>query len=165
MDISIYRLHGISPPGTAGTFNGVMPTNGYHPLWMLICTCAAYFTKVSSPLIQVVATISDALVLLSIYLFIYICEVSKRKGAIAGIAVIVFMTTTIGIWRMLEADLSLTLQLVILALLIRWRSRNQVLTTMYGLLMGCLLGLSLLARLDLIFFCFNCVFVYRVFPI
>ena len=138
--------------GHGSTFNGVMPTNGYHPLWMLVCVCAAFFTKASSSLIQVVATISDALVLLSIYLFIYICEVAKRKGAIAGIAVIVFMTTTIGIWRMLEADLSLTLQLIILALLVRWRSRNHVLTAIHGLLMGCLLGLSLLARLDLIFF-------------
>jgi hypothetical protein len=148
--------------GHGSTFNGVMPTNGYHPLWMLVCVCAAYLTKASSPLIQVAATISDALVLLSIYLFLYICEVAKRKGAIAGIAVIVFMTTTIGIWKMLEADLSLSLQLVILALLVRWRSRKQALTAMHALLIGCLLGLSVLARLDLIFFAFI-VYMYIVF--
>lgn len=148
--------------GQGSTFNGVMPTNGYHPLWMLVCVCAAYFTKASSSLLQLVATLSDALVLLSIYLFIYICATAKTKGAIAGIAVIVFMTTTIGIWKMLEADLSLSLQLVILALLVRWICGMQVLTAMHGLLIGCLLGFSLLARLDLIWFALI-VYMYFVF--
>lgn len=148
--------------GYGSTFNRVMPTNGYHPLWMLVCICAAYCTKSSTLLVQVVAAISDMLVLLSIYLLYDICEVLRIKGATAGVAVIAFMTTTIGIWRMLEADLALTLQLAILALLVRLRHRGQGLSVVCGLSVGCLLGLALLARLDLIFFVFM-VCIYVVF--
>jgi len=145
--------------GQGSTFNGVMPTNGYHPLWMLICVCAAYFTKVSTTLIQAAAAISDAFALSSVYLFIYICKISKIKGATAGIAVIVFMTTTLGIWRMLEADLAFALQLVILALLVRWKLQGRRVTLARGLSLGCLIGLALLARLDLVFFAlFVCIY-------
>ena len=137
--------------GYGSTFNGVMPTNGYHPLWMLICACAACFATVPTTLLQVVATISDLLVLLSLFLIIYICKICQIKGASAGIAIVVFMTTTLGICRMLEADLALFLQLAILAQLCRWQSREESFTSAKALLIGCLLGLVLLARLDLVF--------------
>jgi hypothetical protein len=148
--------------GFGSTFNGVMPTNGYHPLWMLVCVCAASFTKASTYLVQFVATISDALILLSIYLFVDICKISRLKGATAGIGIIVLMTTTMGIWRMLEADLSLTLQLLILALFVRWQAASRPFTVVKGLSVGVLLGLALLTRLDLVFFALF-VFTFSVF--
>jgi hypothetical protein len=148
--------------GYGSTFNRVMPTNGYHPLWMLFCVSAAAFVKSSTGLIQVVATISEALILLSIYLFIYICQISRIQGASAGIAVIIFMTTTLGIWRMLEADLSFAMQLTILALIAKRQLSGAQLTTRHALLMGCLLGLALLARLELIFFV-SIVYAYIIF--
>jgi hypothetical protein len=145
--------------GYGSTFNRVMPTNGYHPLWMLVCILAASIFRSATSLIQALGVISDALVLGSTFLFIYLCEVFKKRAATAGIAVLVFMTTTIGIWRMLEADLALVLQLLILALVVRLQLKKQKLTAMRAIFLGGLLGLALLARLDLIFFVAS-VYVY-----
>src|ERR1700738_3382043 len=30
--------------GLGSTFNGIVPTNGYHPLWFLVLTCFSFFT-------------------------------------------------------------------------------------------------------------------------
>lgn len=137
--------------GYGSTFNRVMPTNGYHPLWMLCCILGAFITKSSSHLIQVLAVMQDLLILLSVYLLIYICAITKKLGAIAGVVIIAFLTETLGITRMLEADLSLAIQLIIFVVTLKYSIQSKDIKPWHAFIGGILLGLTLLARLDLIF--------------
>jgi len=135
------------------TFNGVMPTNGYHPLWMLFCVACAFITKSSPWLAQILGLLQDGLVLGSAYLFTQICASSKKEAATAGIAVLAFMTMTLGTWRLVEADLALFLQTLVLYGIYAYKAHPAwTPTALAAFIGGGVLGLTLLARLDLIFF-------------
>ncbi len=139
--------------GQGSTFNGIMPTNGYHPLWMLVCVLGALITQSSSGLIQLLTLIQDALILVSVSLLVTISRAAAKRGAVAGCAVFLFFNAVLGIWRLLEANLALALQMVVLPLIVPiFPSIQQRLRGWRPLLVGLLLGLTLLARLDLIFF-------------
>ena len=149
--------------GQGSTFNGIMFTNGYHPLWMLICVAAAFVISAPGPLLQVLGGVQDILLIACIAGLILIARREKLRGAILGSMPLVFFGLTLGIWRLLETSLSLALQFAILVLVVpalpgfygkvgRWRTP----------LLGVLLGLAMLARLDLVFFVLV-VLVYQLF--
>jgi hypothetical protein len=149
--------------GQGSTFNGIVPTNGYHPLWMGICVIAAWITSSSDALIQILGTVQDLLLVGSIALIACIARAAKLRGAVLGCVPLLFFGMVVGMWRLLEAHLALALQLGVLILVIpvfpdlqkrlgRWRNP----------LTGALLGLVMLARLDLMFFVFT-VLVYELF--
>ena len=139
--------------GHGSTFNGIMPTNGYHPLWMLVCVVGAWITPASGPLLQLLTTIQDMLTLFCVILLVKIAGVAKKRGGFIGCAPILYFGMVLGSWRLLEANLALALQIALLTLIVpvfpgmlsrlaKWRIP----------LIGVLLGLTLLARLDLVFF-------------
>lgn len=139
--------------GEGSTFNGIMLTNGYHPLWMAVCVAAALITSASMPLLQILATFQDLILVLCVLLLYALARVAKLRGAAFSCLALLFFNMVLGIWRLLESPLALLLQILALALVTsyfpslearlgRWRSP----------LLGVVLGLVLLARLDLIFF-------------
>ena len=103
--------------GMGSTFNNIMPTNGYHPLWMLIC--AAVYKVVPSKTagvhgIAVVISALDVLMLwtvrrlmarvagdlwiLAFPLLITFCFLSQlgTEGALSGLFLSLLMTTAYG---------------------------------------------------------------------
>ena len=139
--------------GRGSTFNGIMLTNGYHPLWMLVCTAVAAFTSSSMALLQILSAVQDLLLLGSVALLVLIARAERLHGAILGCVPLVFFGVVLGIWRLLETNLALGLQLAILVVAVpvlpgifvrSWWKRS--------VLLGVLLGLAMLARLDLVFF-------------
>jgi hypothetical protein len=53
--------------GLGSTFNNIMPTNGYHPLWMLMCAAVFHFFPVKTQGIHVVAGMVAALDVLMLW--------------------------------------------------------------------------------------------------
>lgn len=149
--------------GKGSTFNGIMPTNGYHPLWMMICVTAAWITTASAPLIQILATVQDLLLLGCIAVIVSMARTSKIRGAVFGCVPLVFFGMVLGIWRLLEANLALALQIGVLVLVVPvFPGLHERLGRWRGPLTGVLLGLVMLARLDLVFFVFT-VLMYELF--
>lgn len=139
--------------GQGSTFNGITSTNGYHPLWMLVCVGAAWITSASSPLVQILLSVQDLLTFLSLVLLAKICEVAGKRGAFLACMPILFLATVLGIWRLLEANLAFFLQICVLLVVLPIFPRVQAkLKSSRNAVLGVLLGLALLARLDLIFF-------------
>jgi len=139
--------------GHGSTFNGIMPTNGYHPLWMLVCVVGAWITPASGPLLQLLTTIQDMLTLFCVILLVKIAVAAKKRGGILGCAPILFFSMVLGSWRLQEANLALALQLAVLTLVVPIFPGLQGRLAQWRIpLIGVLLGFTLLARLDLIFF-------------
>jgi hypothetical protein len=148
--------------GSGSTFNGITLTNGYHPLWMVVCIAAALVTTRSAHLIQILTVVQDVLLLGCIATVVGMGRVTKLRGATFGCLPLVFFGMVLGIWRLLEANLALALQLAVLVLVVpvfpkieerlgRWKEP----------LTGVLLGLTMLARLDLVFFAFT-ILIYEL---
>ena len=157
-EIARYIVH-----GQGSTFNGMMPTNGYHPLWMMVCVAAAYLTSASSPLLQLLAYIQDALILFSLAALTLIAHEARKYGAFLGSVSLLFFTMVLGIWRLLEANLALALQVgsLLLAIPVLPEVHRRLGKARVPVL-GVLLGLTVLARLDLVFFAAT-LFIYQVF--
>src|SRR5208283_2868131 len=107
----------------------------------------------SGPLIQILTIVQDGLTLLSIALLVAISRAAGKRGAVMGCAVLWFFNSVLGIWRLLETNLAVTLQILVLVIAVpvlpyfqrrlgRWNHT----------ILGVVLGLTLLSRLDLVFF-------------
>lgn len=78
-----------------------MLTNGYHPLWMMVCVVAAWITTESAALIQILSTVQDLLLLGSIAVIASMARTAKIRGAVFGCVPLVFFGMVLGIWRLL----------------------------------------------------------------
>ena len=149
--------------GAGSTFNGIMPTNGYHPLWMGICVIAAWITSSSDALIQILATVQDLLLVGSLALIVSMARTVKLRGAVLGCVPVLFVGMVLGIWRLLETNLAFALQLGVLILVVPlFPDLQKRLAGWRNPLIGALLGLVMLARLDLVFFVLT-VLLYELF--
>ncbi|NYF91231.1 hypothetical protein RBB79_16550 [Tunturiibacter empetritectus] len=140
--------------GQGSTFNGIMLTNGYHPLWMLICVIGAWITPASYPLVQLLTSVQDVLILGCVYTIVSVSRRAKMRGSVLGCLPLLFFGMVLGIWRLLEANLALALQLSVLIIVCPVLSASfyDKLGRWRNLLIGTLFGLTMLARLDLMFF-------------
>jgi hypothetical protein len=146
--------------GKGSTFDGWIPTNGYHPLWMLVCVACTWVLHSQGAVMQMLLSIQDCLMLAAFAAILLIAGKSGRRGAVLCLAPLVFLSMVLGIWRLLESDLALALQLAVLTMVLPLlpgvRSDGRSLLPQSGtsrnLVLGTALGLTLLARLDLAFF-------------
>lgn len=136
--------------GKGSTFNGWLPTNGYHPLWMLVCCGCALVTRNTEALIQVASTVQDVLLLISVGLLVRLSGRARLLSLALGCTLLWIMGEVLGIWRLLESYLAVALQLTVLLATVAASRRKRSELQNVGL--GLLLGFTLLARLDLIFF-------------
>lgn len=135
--------------GLGSTFDGVEPTNGYHPLWMwLLVPIYAMFGRMGDEApIRAALILSGVLGVTSLALLRRIATRASGEGAaIAALLLFAwprFFGQTV---NLLETGLVLALYLALLAILIEgapgWRKELSV---------GLLLGLACLARLDSVF--------------
>ena len=63
--------------GRGSTFNNLMPTNGYHPLWMLVCSLVYKVFPDRSPAIHAVAGV---IVMLDVFMLFAVRRILRRVG-------------------------------------------------------------------------------------
>lgn len=139
--------------GRGVTFDGINPTNGFHPLWMLVCIPVFLLGKINLILpLRVLVMISA---LLSIGSGIFLFRILKKftsNGIAAFIAVIwVFQSSIhdIVVVHGMESAITAFFIAAFLYLLVHWQDED--ITRNRLILLGVVGGLTILARLDNIF--------------
>ena len=127
--------------GQGSSFNGVMPTNGFHPLWELICVVERLFAgDRNHALLRVHLAVSGVVTALTALVLARFARSTRTYLPIAA------LLTTLYLLRSIMGS-EQHLSLLLLAWLI-WRYRQPVASDWRW---GALLGLALLARLDNVF--------------
>jgi len=132
--------------GDGSTFNGIVPTNGYHPLWLLVCALLALVTRGATwPLLHLAALVASALNLAALVVF---RALSRRLGHVSwhlGGALLLLFSG--GLFLGSELHLSLLTLVVLLYALADDREPSPARDwTVHGAA-----SLALLARLDNVF--------------
>ncbi|RMF93722.1 MAG: hypothetical protein D6734_09410 [Candidatus Schekmanbacteria bacterium] len=139
--------------GLGSTFDGINPTNGYHPLWMLCILPIFYFTK-SSPELSIHFVMTLQVVILAGIILLFGKIIYEKFGkAYAVIALAIF------IWpRFLsqtEYGLEAGLLIFLLFVTVYFSLKSKIFSSYAGFrqnfLFGIILGFVFLARLDSIF--------------
>ncbi len=63
--------------GAGSTFNGIVPTNGYHPLWLLLLTAVSFFT---SNLHTILAFVASTLFLCTVSIYVLTRRLLTSSG-------------------------------------------------------------------------------------
>jgi hypothetical protein len=63
--------------GRGSTFNGIIPTNGYHPLWMLMCALVYVVVESKDKALHVIAMV---IALLDVVTFLTVAALLRRVG-------------------------------------------------------------------------------------
>jgi hypothetical protein len=141
--------------GQGSTFDGINPTNGYHPLWMLVCVVVFWLFRADllTPL-RVIVVLFGVMQAVSAVL---VYEVLKdRLGKLLSFILtagffscwVVFNNTFSG---GLESALSCMMTVIVWSMAIQYRDRGQF--SFKGLLLvGLAGGLTVLSRLDNLIF-------------
>lgn len=131
--------------GYGSTFNRLMPTNGYHPLWMLLC---ATVYRVFPDRIVGLHMIAALIVALNIVVLVVAAKLLRRLQAPAWVAWTILIPFLFGLQLGTESSLSATwLATMLLALYAFFERPNR----RTGLAFNLLAALAVLSRLDSIF--------------
>ena len=131
--------------GYGSTFNRLMPTNGYHPVWMLVCA-AVY--KIFPGRELGLHAIAALIVLLNLAVLWMTQRLLHRLAAPAWIAWAVLIPFLFGLQLGTESSLSAAALALMLLLLERYLRQPPA---MAGLAFHCAAILAVLSRLDSIF--------------
>lgn len=136
--------------GLGSTFDTMNFTNGYHPLWMLICVLAAYFTTNLYHYIYVILIIDLAICVL---LTAQIIRMFGKQLGFLFTAFLIFLMnwqkkSSCAIFSGLETALYLLLIMVVVEKIVNmsWKEKKQL------FVMGILLGTTFWARTSFILF-------------
>ena len=131
--------------GYGSTFNRLMPTNGYHPLWMLLC--AAVYRLVPSRIagLHVVAAL---IVLLNIVVLLVATKLLRKLQSMAWVAWTILVPFLFGLQLGTESSLSAA---VLAATLLSLYSFMEHAGWPTGFVFNILAVLAVLTRLDSIF--------------
>lgn len=137
--------------GNGSSFDGHNLSNGYHPLWMLITLPIYYFTA-SAP--ELALKLILALQTIFIIATFWMCWVFVTRhtttylGLIGLLAMMIFASPWVLAFNGLESGLVLCLSMAILLLDRRYDFLNEAAPASTKILLGAMLGLLVLARLD-----------------
>jgi hypothetical protein len=143
--------------GNGSTFNGIMPTNGYHPLWMVFCVLSALISGSNKPvmmsivwLFQVSLFISSLFLLKSVFFAKKELEDresvdSEKRWAVFFIAGAVLTLIFLGSGTLYFTEAFLNLFFIMLCLFF---IKNYEYSTRNAAIFGALIGLLTLSRLD-----------------
>jgi hypothetical protein len=145
--------------GQGLTFDGINPTNGFHPLWMLIVV--AVYAPVSADPVMALRTILVFVTLLA-GLGAFVAYISLRSygGQKAAAATLCFLLSPFALNPLLnglESGLLLFLLFVLLWAFKRWDLANPLSSVGQDLFLGALLSAIILTRLDSVFLLFSVV--------
>lgn len=130
-------------------FDGIHPTNGFHPLWQAICLPVFYFWQGEMPL-RIMLGIASLLDVLSIVLLYGILNRLTHNiwVALCGMAIFAFHGAIIRTWfNGLETALHIFTLLLFLQLYLQVAEKS-VVTLRDHLLLGVLAAIAFLARTD-----------------
>lgn len=132
--------------GRGSTFHGITPTNGYHPLWLLVCVFALAASGGSKPTgLHLVAFVQAVLLLGIVIAFRHVARLAGLSSAALGMLVLAGFFMSTGLCAS-EAHLNgFTLGLGLYLLLLAPTRRGGRVWA------GIVLGLAILARLDNVF--------------
>lgn len=131
--------------GHGSTFNGLMPTNGYHPLWMLLC---AVVYRVFPDRIVGFHMIAALIVVLNVFVLMLAGRLLARLEAPAWVAWTILIPFLFGLQLGTESSLSAALLAAMLLALYAFHEQPDWKT---GWVFNLLAALAVLARLDSIF--------------
>lgn len=140
--------------GLGATFDGINLTNGFHPLWMLVCIPVFSLAKFDLFLpLRLLALISAALNTTAGILLYRLLKKYLSQGVAALTALIWVFTPSFHmliIQRGMETSISAFFLVLLLFLVNRWRD-DPALPPKKSVLLGLVAGLAILARLDNVF--------------
>jgi len=140
--------------GLGATFDGINLTNGFHPLWMLVCIPVFSLAQFDLFLpLRLLALISAALNTAAGILLYRLLKKYLSQGVAALTALIWVFTPSIHlviVQRGLETSISAFFLVLLLFLANRWRDES-ALPLKKLILLGLVAGLAILARLDNVF--------------
>ncbi|HUZ05548.1 MAG TPA: hypothetical protein VMU62_09320, partial [Acidobacteriaceae bacterium] len=131
--------------GHGSTFNGLMPTNGYHPLWMLVC---ALVYRVFPGRVAGLHAIAVVIVLLNVAVLLVAQRLLHRLSASAWISWIILIPFLFGLQLGTESSLSAAVLVTMLLVLERYLVRPTWASTIAFHVAAVL---AVLSRLDSIF--------------
>lgn len=136
--------------GLGSTWNGLHPTNGYHPLWLLALVPLTWTVSDPDAALAAVYAVESVLLAVSVALVYLACHRAADRWSasrwsasrwIAGLGAVLWLGLTYRwFWSGMEYALQTTVLLVSMAVYPRWRQRP--------LAFGALLAVAFLARLD-----------------
>ena len=131
--------------GYGSTFNRLMPTNGYHPLWMLLCAAVYRLFPSRIPGLHVVAAL---IVLLNIVVLLVVTRLLRRLHAPAWVAWTILIPFLFGLQLGTESSLSAAILAATLLALYNFMEHPDWGT---GFVFNVFAALAVLSRLDSIF--------------
>ncbi|MFN8491955.1 MAG: hypothetical protein U0350_30420 [Caldilineaceae bacterium] len=138
--------------GKGVTFDGLAPTNGFHPLWMLLTTLVFQFFSGDNA-VRATLVLSSCLDMLAVWLLYRAVKYLTGQPEAGILAALIYaLNPTIWMFALngLETALNMAIVAILTERLIVWRIQSQ-LTHKEAALLGLLFGLALLARTDNIF--------------
>ncbi len=134
--------------GNGSTFDGINPTNGYHPLWMFMMTGMASFFS-GDMLVHVALTLGAVLHVTQGYVMLRLLgRVARPAIALALTALYLLNWRTLSInLNGLETALAIVLTLLVMDRLMTW---PQLPRYKDAAMLGVLIGVAVLSRFDLL---------------
>lgn len=130
--------------GNGSTFNGLVPTNGYHPLWMLVCIVERLIVGTDRiALIRLHLVVSGLLNLVAILATHRLARRLGLQGFVAAGLVAFYLA-----YNALGSEIHASAPLVLLAAILLARGAR---STRDLAILGTVLGFAMLARLDNVF--------------
>jgi len=144
--INITSGHGV-------TFDGINPTNGFHPLWMLVCIPVFWLAQFDLILPLRVLVVVSALFSIGSGIFLFRLLKKFVSIEIAALLAVIWMFQPsihlVVVYHGMESTISAFFLIAYLYFLVHWQdektSRNKLIT------LGLLGGLAILSRLDNVF--------------
>ncbi|MEW5757421.1 MAG: hypothetical protein AB1810_14085 [Pseudomonadota bacterium] len=137
--------------GNGSSFDGYNLSNGYHPLWMLTILPIYYFTASSPELALKLILLLQTLLTIATFWMCWIFvsrQTTTHLGLIALLALGIFASPWVLAFNGLESSLVLCISFAILVLDRQHDFLSETAPTSTKLLLGVMLGLLVLARLD-----------------
>jgi hypothetical protein len=140
------KIAGNVANGNGSTFNGIVPTNGYHPLWLLLLTALCFTTHNLTAQVCVVCFLGFAGCLLTFLLSQRLC---LRLGLSAHAALAVALMVLAFSCQLFTEGMEVTLTIpLMIGLLIYFKSLESALNASQAVILGLLASLCILSRLD-----------------
>jgi len=140
--------------GQGCTFDGIAPTNGFHPVWMILVLAAHYLAgpQLEMPVRMVIAA-NGLLCIATLLLFYHVARKQVGPGVgVVAVAVCLAPGTLSAMTNGMETGLLLFAMVVLLWLCYEKGLHDPVSNVRQSFLFGALLGAICLCRLDAVFF-------------
>ncbi len=147
--------------GSGSTFNGVVHTNGYHPLWFLLLSALSWFTTSPQLILGFIASMAFAASVIT-----YLCSVRLISATGIGWLTSVILASWMTLYGLrlflYGMEVTLTIPLALSVICLVQNSTFWLRGWKQSFLVGLLLSAMMLSRLDTILFAALILFFFLV---